>query len=144
QEVRRAGGLRLRRRVRLLDLPRLRQAGVRLALRARGEGGGHPRQGVRRARDLASRLPGQGRRRGRGRRDYPREPAGLARRAPRPEARLKPGPKSKKLARGGYDRSMSFEFPCPWCGADTKVRGSERASWRFRIPCDLCNREMVV
>ena len=39
---------------------------------------------------------------------------------------------------------MSFEFPCPWCGADTKVRGSERASWRFRIPCDLCNREMVV
>ena len=39
---------------------------------------------------------------------------------------------------------MSFEFPCPWCGADTKVRGSEQASWRFRIPCDLCNREMVV
>jgi len=39
---------------------------------------------------------------------------------------------------------MSFDFPCPWCGADTKVRGSEQASWRFRIPCDLCNREMVV
>jgi hypothetical protein len=39
---------------------------------------------------------------------------------------------------------MSFEFPCPWCGADTKVRGSSRASWRFRIPCELCNREMVV
>lgn len=39
---------------------------------------------------------------------------------------------------------MSFEFPCPWCGADTKVRGSENASWRFRIPCDLCSREMVV
>jgi hypothetical protein len=39
---------------------------------------------------------------------------------------------------------MSFEFPCPWCGADTKVRGSEQASWRFRIPCELCNREMVV
>jgi hypothetical protein len=39
---------------------------------------------------------------------------------------------------------MSFEFPCPWCGADTKLHGSEQASWRFRIPCDLCNREMVV
>ena len=39
---------------------------------------------------------------------------------------------------------MSFEFPCPWCGADTQVRGSKTASWRFRIPCDLCNREMVV
>jgi hypothetical protein len=39
---------------------------------------------------------------------------------------------------------MSFEFPCPWCGCDTKVRGSEQASWRFRIPCELCNREMVV
>ncbi len=39
---------------------------------------------------------------------------------------------------------MSFEFPCPWCGADTKVRGSQAASWRFRIPCELCNREMVV
>jgi hypothetical protein len=39
---------------------------------------------------------------------------------------------------------MSFEFPCPWCGADTTLRGSDRASWRFRIPCDLCNREMVV
>ena len=39
---------------------------------------------------------------------------------------------------------MSFEFPCPWCGADTKVRGSQRDSWRFRIPCDLCSREMVV
>jgi hypothetical protein len=39
---------------------------------------------------------------------------------------------------------MSFEFPCPWCGADTKVRGSQHASWRFRIPCGLCDREMVV
>ncbi len=39
---------------------------------------------------------------------------------------------------------MSFEFPCPWCGADTKVRGSQRDSWRFRIPCELCSREMVV
>jgi hypothetical protein len=39
---------------------------------------------------------------------------------------------------------MSFEFPCPWCGADTRVRGSETASWRFRIPCELCTQEMVV
>ncbi len=39
---------------------------------------------------------------------------------------------------------MTFEFPCPWCGADTKVNGSRDASWRFRLPCDLCNREMVV
>lgn len=39
---------------------------------------------------------------------------------------------------------MSFEFPCPWCGADTKVRGSQQDSWRFRIPCELCCREMVV
>jgi hypothetical protein len=39
---------------------------------------------------------------------------------------------------------MSFEFPCPWCGADSKVRGSEHATWRFRIPCELCNRDMVV
>jgi len=40
--------------------------------------------------------------------------------------------------------NMSFEFPCPWCGCDTKVRGSEAASWRFRIPCDLCSRDMIV
>lgn len=39
---------------------------------------------------------------------------------------------------------MSFEFSCPWCGADTKLRGSEQASWRFRLPCELCDREMVV
>jgi hypothetical protein len=39
---------------------------------------------------------------------------------------------------------MRFEFSCPWCGADTTVRGSEHASWRFRIPCDLCERQMVV
>jgi hypothetical protein len=41
-------------------------------------------------------------------------------------------------------RNMTFEFPCPWCGADTTVQGSRDASWRFRLPCDLCNREMVV
>lgn len=39
---------------------------------------------------------------------------------------------------------MNLEFPCPWCGADTKMRGSEQSSWRFRIPCDLCSRDMVV
>ena len=39
---------------------------------------------------------------------------------------------------------MTLEFACPWCGCDTKVNGSDSASWRFRIPCDLCAREMVV
>jgi hypothetical protein len=39
---------------------------------------------------------------------------------------------------------MTFEFPCPWCGADTKLQGTDRASWRFRIPCELCERQMVV
>lgn len=39
---------------------------------------------------------------------------------------------------------MRFEFSCPWCGADTTVRGSEHASWRFRIPCELCERAMIV
>jgi len=39
---------------------------------------------------------------------------------------------------------MTLDFPCPWCGADTKVRGAEASSWRFRLPCDLCSREMVV
>ena len=39
---------------------------------------------------------------------------------------------------------MKFEFPCPWCGCDTAVRGSEHASWRFRLPCELCERDMVL
>jgi hypothetical protein len=39
---------------------------------------------------------------------------------------------------------MRFEFSCPWCGADTTARGSEHASWRFRLPCDLCERAMIV
>jgi len=39
---------------------------------------------------------------------------------------------------------MTFEFQCPWCGADTAMRGSEHASWRFKLPCDLCEREMVL
>lgn len=39
---------------------------------------------------------------------------------------------------------MRFDFSCPWCGSDTTVRGTDQAAWRFRIPCDLCNREMVV
>lgn len=24
------------------------------------------------------------------------------------------------------------------------MRGSEHASWRFRLPCDLCERDMVL
>jgi hypothetical protein len=39
---------------------------------------------------------------------------------------------------------MSFEFPCPWCGCEMRLRGSEAGSWRFRLPCDLCNRDMIV
>ena len=44
EEGARAGRLRLRRRLRLLDLPRLREEGLRLAVRAAGERGGHPRK----------------------------------------------------------------------------------------------------
>jgi hypothetical protein len=39
---------------------------------------------------------------------------------------------------------MSFDFACPWCGCDMKVQGSEHGTWRFRIPCELCNRDAVV
>jgi hypothetical protein len=52
--------------------------------------------------------------------------------------------KFARFAERAEHAPMSFEFPCPWCGCDTKVRGSESASWRFRIPCDLCNRDMIV
>ena len=38
---------------------------------------------------------------------------------------------------------MRYEFSCPWCGADTNVRGTT-ATWRMQMPCDLCNRDMVV
>ena len=81
EEGARAGRLRLRRRVRLLDLPRLRARRVRLAVRAAGERGGHPRQGVRRAADVAPRLSVEGRRRGRRRRDHARVAAGVDGRA---------------------------------------------------------------
>ena len=47
---RRPRGVRLRRRMRLLDVPRVRDQGGRAPLRAGGRGGRHPRQGVRRAR----------------------------------------------------------------------------------------------
>jgi hypothetical protein len=39
---------------------------------------------------------------------------------------------------------MTFDFSCPWCGADTTLRGSDRGGWRCQIPCELCSREMVV
>lgn len=39
---------------------------------------------------------------------------------------------------------MRFECQCPWCGADTSLRGSNTAAWRFQIPCELCNRDMIV
>ena len=31
-----------------------------------------------------------------------------------------------------------------WCGADSDLRGPEQSSWRFRLPCDLCERLIVV
>jgi len=39
---------------------------------------------------------------------------------------------------------MRFDCQCPWCGADTTVRGSDKAAWRFQLPCELCSRDMVV
>ncbi len=39
---------------------------------------------------------------------------------------------------------MSFEFHCPWCKSGATVRGAVAATWRFRLPCDTCNREMVI
>ena len=39
---------------------------------------------------------------------------------------------------------MRFDFQCPWCGAETSLRGSDKAAWRFQIPCELCSRDMVV
>ncbi|MSP63570.1 MAG: hypothetical protein EXR72_25145 [Myxococcales bacterium] len=39
---------------------------------------------------------------------------------------------------------MTFEFNCPWCGSEAAVQGSVAASWRFKLPCELCEREMVV
>ncbi len=39
---------------------------------------------------------------------------------------------------------MTLEFSCPWCGCECRVRGAEAACWRFRVPCELCDREIVV
>jgi hypothetical protein len=40
---------------------------------------------------------------------------------------------------------MRLEFQCPWCGCETHLHGPEQAgSWRFRIPCELCERDMIV
>jgi hypothetical protein len=39
---------------------------------------------------------------------------------------------------------MRFEFQCPWCGCDSSLRGSDKAAWRFQVPCELCSRDMVV
>jgi hypothetical protein len=39
---------------------------------------------------------------------------------------------------------MRFDFSCPWCGADTSMRGSDQSGWRAQIPCELCSRDMVV
>ena len=39
---------------------------------------------------------------------------------------------------------MRIDFSCPWCGCDSTVRGSLSSSWRFKIPCELCERPMIV
>ena len=39
---------------------------------------------------------------------------------------------------------MRLEFQCPWCGCESSIKGSAEGSWRFRLPCDLCEREMVL
>ena len=39
---------------------------------------------------------------------------------------------------------MTFSFSCPWCGADASACGSEFGLWRYRLPCELCSRDMVV
>ncbi len=39
---------------------------------------------------------------------------------------------------------MRFDFQCPWCGADTSLRSSDKTSWRCQIPCELCSRDMIV
>ena len=80
----RAGRLRVRRRVRVLDLPRLRQGGAGGAVGGVRSRRGHHGQGVRREGDLAPRLPVEDpERHHRRRRDQPREPPGVPRRAPR-------------------------------------------------------------
>jgi hypothetical protein len=39
---------------------------------------------------------------------------------------------------------MRFDFQCPWCGADSHLRGSEKTAFRAQLPCELCSRDMVV
>ncbi len=54
----------MRRRLRVLDVPRLRDPRQRAAHRGRRRGRGHPRQGLRRAQDEPPRLPGDDREEG--------------------------------------------------------------------------------
>jgi hypothetical protein len=40
---------------------------------------------------------------------------------------------------------MKLEFQCPWCGCEAVMRGPDASgSWRFRVPCDLCERDMIL
>jgi hypothetical protein len=40
---------------------------------------------------------------------------------------------------------MKLEFQCPWCGCEARLAGPEQeGSWRFRIPCELCERDMIL
>jgi hypothetical protein len=40
---------------------------------------------------------------------------------------------------------MKLEFQCPWCGCEAHLHAPDQSgSWRFRIPCELCERDMIV
>ncbi len=39
---------------------------------------------------------------------------------------------------------MKLEFQCPWCGCEAVMRGPDAGSWRFKVPCDLCERDMIL
>jgi hypothetical protein len=39
---------------------------------------------------------------------------------------------------------MKLEFQCPWCGCEAVMRGPDSGSWRFKVPCDLCERDMIL
>ena len=54
------------------------------------------------------------------------------------------GQKVAPLRRGRDHRRMKLDFQCPWCGCEHQVLGSDSASWRFRIPCELCSRDMIL
>jgi hypothetical protein len=49
-----------------------------------------------------------------------------------------------RRAAGPTIADMKLEFQCPWCGCETSMSGPDSGSWRFRLPCELCERDMIV